>query len=106
MDQSKKSLIKEKLEQLRAEAEERDAQRRADKTGHPYADLITSPINVEALALIPEEAARKAKLAAFEIKEKKAALAVFDPTETGAKKAIEELKQKGYEPSLFIVSPK
>ncbi|MDP3015398.1 MAG: GspE/PulE family protein [bacterium] len=106
MDQSKKSLVKEKLEQLRAEAEERDAQRRADKTGHSCADLITSPINVEAIALIPEETARRAKLAAFEIKEKKVALAVFDPTKEQAKKAIEELKQKGYEPLIFIVSPK
>jgi hypothetical protein len=85
MDQLKKSLVKEKLEQLRAEAEGRDAQRRADKTGYSYADLITSPINVEALALISEETANKAKVAAFEIKEKKVALAVFDPTETGAK---------------------
>ena len=88
MDQSKKSLIKEKLEQLRAEAEERDAQRRADKTGHPYADLITSPINVEALALIPEEAARKAKLAAFEIKEKKRLWRFLTRPKQGRKKPL------------------
>lgn len=103
MDQSK-SLVKEKLEKLRREAEERDAKRRADKAGYSYANLITAPINIEALSLIPEETARKVKIAAFEILEKKLALAVFDPAEEQAKKVIEELKQKNYELSLFVVS--
>ncbi len=103
MDQSK-SLIKEKLEKLRREAEERDAQRRADKSGYPYANLITSPINIEALSLIPEETARKIKSAAFEIKEKKVALAIFDPATPESKAIIEKFKQEGYELSIFIVS--
>lgn len=96
--------IKEKLQKMNREAEERNAQRTAGKTGLPYADLTTAPINIEALALIEEDAARTAKIAAFEIKEKKAALAVFDPNNEQAKKIIEELKRKGYEPSLFVVS--
>lgn len=103
MDQSK-SLIKEKLEKLGREAEERDAHRRSDKSGHPYANLITSPINIEALVLIPEETARKSKIAVFEIKEKKIALAVYDPATPEAKIIIEKFKQEGYELSIFVVS--
>jgi type IV pilus assembly protein PilB len=103
MDQSK-SLIKGKLEKLRREAEERDAQRRANKTGFPYADLITAPINMDALDLIDEEFAKKAKIAAFEIKEKKVALAVFNPDNAQAKEIIEKLKNERYEPSIFVVS--
>ena len=106
MEPSKNPLdkIKEKLFQMQREAEERDAQRRANKAGYPYANLITAPINIEALALIPQEISQKAKLAAFEIKEKKVALAVFDPSESQAKEVVEKLKKEGYEPSIFIVS--
>jgi len=96
--------IKEKLSQMRRSAEERDSQRRAAKSGYPYASLITAPINIEALALIPQEVAQKAKVAAFEIKEKKVALAIFDPSESGAKEVIEKLKSQGYELSIFVVS--
>jgi len=96
--------IKEKLSQMRREAEERDSQRRAAKSGYPYASLITAPINIEALALIPQEVAQKAKVAAFEIKEKKVALAIFDPSESGAKEVIKKLKSQGYELSIFVVS--
>jgi len=102
-DQSK-SLIKEKLEQLRREAEERDAKRRADKAGQPYANLITAPINIEALSLIDAETAQKAKAAAFEIKEQKVALAVFDPNNVQTKEVLKKLEQKGFQPSVFVVS--
>jgi type IV pilus assembly protein PilB len=96
--------IKDKLAQLRREAEERDAQRRATKAGYPYTNLITTPINIEALALIPEETSQKTKIAAIEIKEKKLALAVFDPNDSRAKEVIDKLESQGYELSIFVVS--
>ncbi|MFH1346662.1 MAG: GspE/PulE family protein [Spirochaetota bacterium] len=96
--------IKNKLAQMQREAEERDAKRRAEKTKFPYADLSTTSINIEALSLIPEEEAKKAKLAAIEFKEKKVALAVFDSENSETKKVIEELKAKGYTLSIFTTS--
>lgn len=96
--------IKEKLIQMEREAEERDAQRRAAKINYPYANLITSPINIEALALIPEDVSRKAKIAAVEIKEKKLAVAAFDPDSSPVQEIINNLKSRGYEPSVFVVS--
>ncbi len=96
--------IKEKLAQMQREAEERDAKRRADKTGFPYASLTTAPINIEALALISQESSQKNKIAIVEIKEKKIAVAVFNPSESGAKEIIEKLKSQGYTPSIFVVS--
>ena len=98
------SKIKDKLAQMRREAEERDAKRRAEKTKFPYADLSTTSINIEALSLISEEDAKKAKLAAIESKEKKVALAVFDSENPEAKKIIEKLKTEGYTLSIFTVS--
>ncbi len=96
--------VRDKLSQLRREAEERDAQRRANKTGYPYTNLTTTPINTEALALIPQEAAKKANIAAIEIKEKNVAVAAFDPKTPLAQEIIQKLKTDGYEPSIFVVS--
>ncbi len=92
------------MEKLRREAEERGAQRRANKTGFPYANLIAAPINMDALSLIDEEIAKKTRTAAFEIKEKKVALAVFDPNDAQTKEVIKKLKNEGYELSIFVVS--
>jgi len=98
------SKIKDKLFQMGREAEERDAKRRALKSGFPYSDLTTAPINIEALRLIPEESARKAQIAVIEIKEKKIALVAFDPDDSDAKTIIEKLKSEGHSPSIFVVS--
>lgn len=96
--------VKEKLAQLHREAEERDAQRRAAKSGYPYAHLITTPINIEALELIPEEIAKKAKVAATEVKKRMVTLAVFDPTDPQVKEVVKDLELKNYQPSIFVVS--
>ncbi len=96
--------IKDKLANMRREAEERDAKRRAEKTGFPYVDLSATSINIEALSLIPEEEAKNAKLAAVEFKEKKIALAVFSSEDFEVKKIIEKLKSQGYFVSVFTTS--
>ncbi len=102
--QEKKLQIKEKLARLEREAEERDAQRRAIKANLSYVNLITAPINIEALALISKETAEKAKVAAVEIKKQKVALAVFDPNSLQLKEVVKNLELKGYQPSIFVVS--
>ncbi len=96
--------VRDKLVQLRREAEERDAQRKASKTGYPYTNLTTTPINTEALALIPQEIAQKAEIAAIEIKEKNVAVAALDPKSSSAQEVIQKLKADGYQPSIFVVS--
>lgn len=106
MAQAKKSVIDLKLAELGREAEEREAKRRAQKSNIPYLDAKTTPINIEALALIPEEKALKAKIALLEIKSqgKELAMAVFDPVLPEAREAIQGLEAKGYKTSLFVVS--
>jgi len=98
------SKIADKLAQLRREAEERDAKRSAEKNKIPYADLSTTSINIEALALIPEDEAKDSKMAAVEIKENKVALAVLDPENSKTKASIEKLKSAGHKVSVYTVS--
>lgn len=100
----KKSDIQGKLAQMTREAEERDAKRRAEKSACAYMDARTTPINVDALGMVAEEDAKKARLAVIEYKKEKIALAVHDPREAGAQKIIEELKKKGYEVVCYVVS--
>src|SRR3989344_6350747 len=99
-----KSNIKEKLIKMRREAEERDAQRRAQKSDFSYFNLSTSPIDTQALGLIPENTAKSAKAAAIEIKENKLALVAYDPSAEPAQKLINELKLRGFQLKIFIVS--
>lgn len=96
--------INEKLEKIKREAEERDAQRRAKKNNLPYFNLITAPINIEAIGLIPEKEARALKTAAIEVKNKEVGIAVYNPTILGFKKLVENLSAKGYKTKIFVVS--
>ena len=100
----KKTDLQIKLIQMRREAEERDARRRAQKNNISYLDAASSPISIEALELIPEEIAKKAKAAAIEIKENNLALAVFDSTSAGVKDIIKKLEAGGFNLTVFAVS--
>jgi len=98
------SEIKSQFSKTQREAEERDAKRRAEKNNLSYADLSTSPVSIEALNLIPEESAKKNKIAVIEANQGKAAIIVYDPNAEGAKQVIKEIESAGYKPSIFVVS--
>ncbi|PIV31867.1 hypothetical protein COS33_00940, partial [Candidatus Wolfebacteria bacterium CG02_land_8_20_14_3_00_37_12] len=98
------SEIKSQFSKTQREAEERDAKRRAEKNNLSYADLSTSPVSIEALNLIPEESAKKNKIAVIEANQGKAAIIVYDPNAEGTKQVIKEIESAGYKPSIFVVS--
>jgi len=99
-----KDALHKKISELRREAEERDAERRAKKLGFHYIDLRKSPVSIEALKLIPEADAKEAIAAAIEIKNKDVAVAVADPKSLALLKVTEKLKADGLEPKIFIAS--
>jgi len=96
--------LDEKLLKMRREAEERDAQRKADKLGYPYIDSRTAPINIEALGMVNQEDASLAKLAIIEAKEKILAMAIFDPAISEAQKIVSTFKAQGFKISFSISS--
>ncbi len=89
---------------IRREAEERDAQTKAQKAGLNYLNLATAPIQVEALKLVAEERARRLRVAPFQLKGKELALAVLDPGAAGVKELVQELASKSLAAKIFIVS--
>jgi len=96
--------LQKKLDELRREAEERDAQKRAEKLGLPYIDLRKIAVSLEALALIPEEKARQAKVVAVEKKSDTIALVFYNPKSKEAEDLINELKSQNFEIKIFVSS--
>ena len=95
---------KAKLEELREQEEEGLAQMLSKKYGLPYIDLSTSPINIDAIRVVKESEARDGKIAPFNIINKKVSIALISPNNDKTIALIEELKDKGYIPSLFMAS--
>ena len=96
--------LQKKLDELRRQAEERDAQRRAARGGVPYANLAKTPISIEAIKLIPEEEAKKAKAAAIERDANKVAVAALDPKAEAVSAIKKRFEDQGFEVRLFTAS--
>lgn len=96
--------VEELLSKIKREGEEREAQRKAAKSGLPYFDVASTPVQVDSLSLISEEKARRIKAAPFQLRDKKAAIAVYDPDSNEIKNWLKELESQGIEAKLFVAS--
>jgi type II secretory ATPase GspE/PulE/Tfp pilus assembly ATPase PilB-like protein len=101
--------LQEKLQKLHREGEERAAERLAQKLGQAYADLSKTPVELEAVKLLPEDQARDGKAAVIQSATtdgvSKIALAVVNPELPTAKKIVEDLRAKHFEVKVIVVSP-
>jgi type II secretory ATPase GspE/PulE/Tfp pilus assembly ATPase PilB-like protein len=96
--------VQEQLAKMRREAEERDAQRRASGMNLEYLPPHKAIVNLEALELLPEADARDGSCAPIAMRDKKLAVAAYDPESAGARKAAALLKERGYDCVFYIVS--
>lgn len=95
---------RQKIDDLRRGEEENLTQILSSKYNLPYLDLLTSAVNRDALRVLPEEKAREAKIAVFNLVDKKVHVGIQSPNNEKSLEAIEELKGKGYVPVLYMVS--
>lgn len=95
---------RQKLEELREREEESLAQMISKKYGLPYIDLSISPINIDALRVVKEQEAIESEVAPFNIINKNVSLAIISPNNNKTTALIENLKDRGYIPFLFMVS--
>ncbi|MES2436426.1 MAG: ATPase, T2SS/T4P/T4SS family [Patescibacteria group bacterium] len=93
-----------KLEDLHRDEEEGLAKALSTRYGIHYIDLTTVAINSDALRVVKEEDARDATLAVFDIVGKKIKVAVLAPGNPKTEAILEDLKTKGYIPTLYMVS--
>lgn len=96
----------EKLGIMRAEEEEDLARILSEKYGMQYADLRASPVDMEALRLIPEVEAKEAETLAFNKEAKKVSLAILNPANPKISELLKQLETEGFELEKFLVSEK
>ena len=94
----------QRLRMLRSDEEEKAIQMISERFGLPYIDLTRVPINTDGLRLIPEEEARRNKMAVFDIVGKRISVSIHSPQQTETINTIRALQQKGYETAIFMSS--
>ncbi|MCR4274650.1 MAG: GspE/PulE family protein [Candidatus Campbellbacteria bacterium] len=93
-----------KFEQLREQEEEDLMHMLSNKYSIPYIDLTSSPINPDALIIIPEKSAREGMIAAFGLTGKALSVAVHAPENPATKTVLAELESRGFTPTLSLTS--
>jgi type IV pilus assembly protein PilB len=96
----------DQIRELKEKEEEDLAEILATRHGIRYVDLTGININTDALKLIPEDEARKARFAVFDLVGKRAKIAVQSPTKEDTQSQIKDLESRGYVCELFMVSIK
>ncbi|MFA6552583.1 MAG: GspE/PulE family protein [Candidatus Paceibacterota bacterium] len=93
-----------KLDEIRKKEKEDLAGLLAAKSGLPYINLQTYPINPDALKILSEEIARKAELVIFDTNSKRVSVAVLSPTNEETKNVLADLQKQGYDLDLRVAS--
>lgn len=108
MAKASKQPLEEKLDskliEVRHKEEERQAQNLAQKLNLPYIDLTVFPIETNALTLLDEKSAKDGQIAVIKRLDSNLKIALANPDNDSTKKILSDLKQKGFENSLFIAS--
>lgn len=90
-----RSSFLEKIADRKREAEEKDAARRAAKSGKDYLNLISIrvPTEIKAMRLVPEAEARRTLLVPLQFVRNMVVVAVFDPEKKETKELINKLME-------------
>lgn len=94
----------EQIRTLHKKEEEDLVSTLAARHGVPYLDLSAHPINIDALRVVRESDARVANLAVFNATDKNIDIAVLSPENPLTQEALEDLKRRGYNLEIFMVS--
>ncbi|HEY4504919.1 MAG TPA: GspE/PulE family protein [Candidatus Paceibacterota bacterium] len=95
---------KRRATEFRLQEAERFAQLIANNSGLQYVDLSLVSINPDALGLVNEADARKAKLATYRATGKNLDVAVFSPSIEGVVEVVNKLQNQGYLVTLFVTT--
>lgn len=95
---------RERLTIIRRQQEENRAKVLAQNQNLPYINLIITPIEIDALATVPEGKARVGLFTPFRRIGQRIAVAAFNPKNDLFLKTVEELKNRGFEVEVFICS--
>lgn len=92
------------LDKINREFKEKAVAQKAAELGLPYVNIATTPINPDLLRIIPPETAKKGMIMPFYRIGKKIRVAIADPNNEFAKKAIEDLRAREFEININLTS--
>ena len=93
-----------KLDEIRKKEKEDLAGLLAAKSGLPYINLQTYPVNPDALKILSEDIARKSEMVIFDTNSKRVSVAVLSPTNEETKNVLTDLQKQGYDLDLRVAS--
>lgn len=102
----KENELERKLKKIQEKELEEKTLALAEKTGLPYLDLTTLPIQKEVFEIIEESEARAGNLVLIARLGKTLKAAVLNPEDEKTKNLIEKLKQNGFEVKVYVISQK
>lgn len=95
-----------KINELREKESEDLARYLASRYGFGYVNLLETMINTNALRLIREEDAREAKVAAYEMFNKKISVAILTPNSEHLSAVLKDLENRGYTVEISVATDK
>lgn len=94
----------EQIKALRKKEEEELAETLAAHNGLPYLDLSMHPVNIDSLRILKESEARDAEVVVFNSTDKEVQIGALSPKSEKTRLLLEDLRRKGYNPTVFMVS--
>jgi len=94
----------ERMDLIRRKEEDHLIKDLAVQYGHQYVDLQGITLNPDAIKLLPEEEAKAGNMIVFETVRKRISVAIRNPNNENAKKTLEDLKARGFEPTIYMTS--
>ncbi len=101
---SQSDALKEKLTGIKRREEEERAKQLAEAFDLPYINLILTPVDSADMAILPKEKAEKGRLAIIRKTGRVLRIAIERPDNPITIQIINELKEQGFDCSLFVVS--
>ena len=94
----------DRVASLHAQEEERSIQATAPQLGFQYINLRGYSISPAALAVIPEDKAKAAKIVAFDLKRQTLSVAAKQPNDPKTQALLQELQAQRYIPEVYMCS--
>ena len=104
MTQFNDTLTNTRLNELRHKEEEGLVRAFAPKYGYAYVNLHETPIDVDALKILPEDESRHGELAIFAHGNERVSVAIRNPQNAELPVLLEKLHRMGFSPTLHLAS--
>lgn len=102
---TKEKELEKKLSEISLKREEEESKTLADKLGLPFSNLKSTPIDIDALALLDEQTARSSGMAILDRAGVKLAVAVLNPEDNNTQNVLEQLRSQGFTLNIIVTTP-